>query len=346
MDFIKPKKLVRGDTVGIVSPSWGAPSEFPEIYEKGIKELENLGLKTKEFPTARMDADTLRNNPKRRADDIVQAFTDPEVKAIVASIGGDDSVRVLEYLDWDVIKNNPKIVLGYSDITTLLATLNMRGLVTFNGPCVMAGFAQIQDLPAWREHVLEMLFDNPDEYQYSEFRTYSEGYPSWSDLSQIGKVLPKKKSSGWRWIQGNGTSTGTLFGGCIEVLEFLKGTRYWPEEEFWNDKIVFFETSEGKPSVLNVKWMLRNYGVQGVFTRASAILFGRARSYSEAEKVELDKAIIDIVAGEFSCPNLSIVTNMDFGHTDPQMILPLGVRAQLDSHAKTFRLVEGALSET
>ena len=345
MEFKKPKKLVEGDTVAVVSPSWGGPSLFPEIFDRGIRELKDLGLKVKEYPTASMSVRELRENPMLRAEDICMAFSDSEVRAIVASIGGDDSVRILDHLDWDEIRDSPKIILGYSDTTTLLTTLNLNGLVTFHGPCVMAGFAQIKAFGMWREHIREILFTNWDQYRYASFETYAEGYPDWSDLSRLGQVLPKRPSTGWNWIQGDRTSKGELFGGCIEVLEVLKGTKYWPEIEFWNGKILFLETSEEKPSITQIRWILRNYGVQGVFERVSALLFGRARDYTEIEKQDLDNAIIDIVAGEFGIIDLPIVTNMDFGHTDPQFILPLGVRAQVDCTEQTFCLVEAALSD-
>src|SRR6185436_1671657 len=101
--FIKPHKLTPGDTVAIISPSWGGPSVFPHIYENGLKILrEEFCLVIKEYPTARSEADFLYHHPEVRAEDINQAFADPEVKAIIASIGGDDSVRILPYLDTEL----------------------------------------------------------------------------------------------------------------------------------------------------------------------------------------------------------------------------------------------------
>jgi len=127
------------------------------------------------------------------------------------------------------------------------------------------------------------------------------------------------------------------------VLESLNGTDFWPEREFWNGKILFFETSEEKPSVLRVRRMLRNYGMQGIFNKAVAVLFGRARDFTDEEKEELDQMIIEVIKGEFGNADISVVTNMDFGHTDPQLILPLGVKAEVDSTQQTFRLLEAPL---
>jgi muramoyltetrapeptide carboxypeptidase LdcA involved in peptidoglycan recycling len=108
------------------------------VYENGLKVLKSWGLKIKEMPSARMSADYLWTNPKFRADDINNAFADKKIKAIFTSIGGDDSVRILPFLDKKIIKNNPKILLGFSDTTTLHVYCNINGLITFSGPSIMA----------------------------------------------------------------------------------------------------------------------------------------------------------------------------------------------------------------
>lgn len=341
MNFVKPRRLSVGDTVGIVSPSWGGPSVFPHIYENGLNALRNLGLQIKEYPTARADDRFLKDNPRARAKDINDAFADPEVKGIFASIGGDDSIRILPFLDRAVIRNNPKILMGYSDTTTLLTFVNQLGLVTFNGPSVMAGFSQAAALPeSFIQHVEAFLFFPEKEYEYLSFGVYCDGYLDWRDLANVGKTRELKRDAGWRFIQGTGVVTGELYGGCIDVLEILNGTEFWASKEFWKGKILFFETSEDKPGVQKVRRMLRNYGMQGILDQAAAILFGRARDYSDAEKLEFDQMILEVIQGEFGRTDLPIVSNMDFGHTDPQFILPLGVKAEVSCDERTFRLLE------
>jgi len=118
---------------------------------------------------------------------------------------------------------------------------------------------------------------------------------------------------------------GLLFGGCIEVLEFLKGTTYWPEEEFWNDKILFLETSEEKPSPRQVGYMLRNYGIQGVFSRIRGLLIARPKDYTLKEKDELKETVIKILMDEFHVTDIPIVFNVDFGHTDPKLIIVIKI---------------------
>lgn len=339
--MIKPKKLKQGDVVAVVSPSWGGPSLFPHIYENGLKILREWGLKIKEFPTARMDAAFLRTNPQVRAKDINDAFADPEVKAVFASIGGDDSVRILPFVNKKVIADNPKILMGYSDTTTLHVFANLQGLITFHGPLIMAGFSQMESLPEnFKNHVREILFDPKDNYEYKPYERYCDGYPDWANKENIGKVNPLKNNSGWRWLQGNTKVHGELFGGCMEVLEMMKATEFWPPQNFWEGKIFFLETSEEKSSIHYVDHVLRNYGILGVFDQISGFIFGRARDYSDKEKKELEDKIVSVITKEFSKPNLPIVANFDVGHTDPQVVLPLGVKAEIDCKNKKIGLIE------
>lgn len=339
----KPKRLNPGDTVAVVSPSSALASVFPHIYEEGVKHLQNaLSLNVKVMPNTLADTDTLYLHPERRADDINAAFADNDVNAIITTIGGDDSVRILKHLDLDLIRANPKILMGYSDATTLLTYLNMQGLVTFHGPAIMAGFAQLGAMPTtFADHVYALLMTDFQDYSYQSYEVFAPCYADWNDPAKAGQVESlQPESIGWQWVQGEGRVQGRLFGGCIEVFEWLKGTMYWPEASFWDDRILFFETTEEVPSVELVQRWLRNYGIQGVFDRINGILFGRVRGYSDEHKIELVEMIRNVLAVEFDCPDLPVVANLDFGHTDPQWILPLGVQAEIDHSLRTIRLLE------
>lgn len=327
--------------MAIISPSWGGPSVYPYIYDNGLKILRGWGLHIKEYPTARMDAGFTRDNPQVRAKDINAAFSDTTVKAIFTSIGGDDSVRLLPYLDNKIIADNPKILMGYSDISTLHVYANLQGLTTYYGPTIMAGFSQMEQLPeSFRSHVHTMLFAPQDSHEYQPYGEYCEGYPDWADKANTGKVNQLKSDNGWRWLQGNTKVQGTLFGGCIEVLEMMKATDFWPSQHFWENKIFFLETSEEKPSINYIGHILRNYGMLGLFDKINGFIFSRPRDYSDKEKKELDKKLVSVVAKEFGRPDLPVISNFDVGHTDPQLVLPLGVQAEIDCKLQKIRLVE------
>ncbi len=342
--FQKPMRLRPGDTVAVLSPSWGGPSVYPDVFDLGLANMrELLGVEIKEYPTTRMSTEGLHANPRRRAEDVNAAFADPGVKAIISSIGGDDSVRLLPYLDAGTISANPKILMGFSDTTTLLAYANQQGLVTFNGPSVMAGFAQMKTLPpSFAEHIRQMLTEPSAEYVYAPYTERVTEFQDWATPGYTGGVT-LAPNGGWRWLQGDSVAQGPLFGGCIEVLEFLKGTAWWPPHDFWAGKILFLETSEEKPTPDQVKYMLRNYGMQGIFNQIAGLLFARPQSYTMEEREILSRTIVGVVADEFGRPDLPIVAGMDFGHEGPQSILPLGVTAEIDCTRRTFRLLEACL---
>ncbi|PCJ20757.1 MAG: LD-carboxypeptidase [Candidatus Cloacimonadota bacterium] len=339
--MIKPKKLKVGDTVAVISPSWGGPSIFPHIYENGVKYLQQLGLKVKEYPSTKKDDDFLFKNPKFRAKDINNAFEDKGIKAIFASIGGNDSIKILPYLNLEIILNNPKIIMGYSDTSTLLTYLNQNGLVTLHGPSIMAGFCQYKYLgPQFQSHIKDILFNNSNNYQYKKYTKFCHGYLNWSNLSNVGKTNPMIQNSGWTWLQGNSTIEGKLFGGCIETLEQLKDTPFFPDANFWTNKVLFLETSEEKTNLNIIKSILYDYGKRQIFDKISALLIGRARDYSKKEKLELDCLILEIIRKQFKNKTIPIITNMDFGHTDPQWILPLGINAKINCIDQEFQLSE------
>ena len=205
----------------------------------------------------------------------------------------------------------------------------------------MAGFSQMKNLPeSFKSHVHDILFEPKDNYEYKPYGKYCDGYLDWSNKENLGKTKPIKTDDGWHWLQGNIKVQGELFGGCIEVLEMMKATDFWPLQDFWKGKIFFLETSEEKPSLHSVDHVLRNYGMLGVFDQISGFIFSRARDYSDDEKNELEEKIISIVAKEFGKPNLPIIANFDVGHTDPQLVLPLGVKAEIDCLAKQISIVE------
>ncbi|HEY0519583.1 MAG TPA: S66 peptidase family protein [Ilumatobacteraceae bacterium] len=343
-EYRKPARLIEGACVAVLSTSWGGPHEYPHVFEAGVRTLkERFGLQVREYPTTRTSPSRLAADPRARAHDLNAAFADPSISAIIATIGGNDSARILEHLDPETIRVNPKIFMGYSDTTTQLVYCHQLGMVSFNGPSVMAGLAQIGNFPEAEAHIHSMLFEPSPSFQYLPYPAWADSYPDWNN-GNASAIGPLRRLDGWHWLNAAGVRRGRLFGGCMEVLEYVKGTRYWPDEDFWNDRILFLETSEDKPSVDQVRAWLFNYGVQGVFNHVSALLIGRARGYTDEENAALDAAVLDTVIGQFGGHQVNIVTNMDFGHTDPQWILPLGIAAEVDSDSKNFTLLETAVA--
>lgn len=347
--MIKPKRIGPGSKIAVISPSSGLPSLFPEHYELGLSNLQQvLGLEVIEMPTARMSPEELYHHPQARAEDINQCFSDNRIDGIITSIGGYESIRILPYLDVDKILSHPKLVMGFSDATTFLTYFNQLGMVTFYGPSVMAGFAQLQTLPPeFLQHVNSILFSKQYPYTYKPYRKWTNGYQDWGNLETLGQCQEfYDHASGWRFLQGSKKVVGELWGGCIEVLEFMKATKFWPDPAFWEGKILCFETSEEKPSPRQVGYMLRNYGMQGIFSKINGIIFGRAKDYSDQESLELHQLIVDIVTGEFGAEHVVIVADFDFGHTDPKLILPLGCKVEINPETNEVILLEDPFSDS
>jgi len=343
--MIKPKQLQPGDTIAVLSPSASAAYRFPHIFDYGLDVLKStFGFKIKEYPTARMSSEELHKNPQKRAEDINTAFADKEVEGIICSIGGDDSIRILKYLDLDVIKKNHKFIMGYSDSTTFLDYLNLNGLVTYYGSSVMAGFAYIQCFNEAIEEYKRVLFSDLP-YMINPFSSWADSYKSWGLLENQGKVSEIRNDDiGYRWIHKGSMTNGQLWGGCIEVLDMMNGTFAWPTSEFWNNRILMIETSEDKPTPTYVGYILRNFGIQGILPKLKGLLVAKPKSYSNDEKYELDQEIIKIVINEFECRDLNIITNIEFGHTDPRHILPLGVNMRIDPVKEELFFTESLFS--
>lgn len=345
--MIKPRKLQPGDKVATVSLSWGGPGTFPHRYRAGVRQLEEeFGLREVEMPHTLKDAGWLSRHPQARAEDLMEAFADPSIRGIIATIGGDDSIRLLPYLDLELIRSHPKVFLGYSDTTITHLACFKAGLVSFYGPSIMAGFAENGGLfPYMVESVRKTLFSagpvgtiapNPDGWTAERL--------DWADPANQPRPRKLNPSTGWRFLQGQGVHSGHLIGGCFEVLDWLRGTAFWPELDAWQGAILFLETSEEAPSPEVVKYGLRTYAALGVLPRLAGILFARPGGEISPETfVEYDKVLLQVVRDEAGLAELPIVTGMDFGHTDPMFTLPYGVQAEIDCDRGQFKIIESAV---
>lgn len=343
MKLIKPQKLNKGDKIATITLSWGGAGELPHRYEYGKKQLQEIfGLEVLETKHALKSAKWIYENPKARAEDLMEAFEDPSIKAIISNIGGEDSIRILNYTDISIIKNNPKIFLGFSD-TTISHFLCMKaGLSSFYGTSLLVGFAENGGMHSYQvQDIYRTLFeDNP----IGEISPNNEGWTSerleWFDpnlQTQRRRLNPNK---GWNFLQGNKIVQGHLIGGCLEVLEFLKGTDYWPQDDYWRGSILFFETSEDMPSPSLIRWWLRNYVALGILHRIHGIIFGRP--YHNQYVDEYNQEILKVLREE-GLTDMPVITEMDFGHTCPTFTIPFGALAEIDCQQRKFRILESGV---
>jgi muramoyltetrapeptide carboxypeptidase LdcA involved in peptidoglycan recycling len=158
--------------------------------------------------------------------------------------------------------------------------------------------------------------------------------------ANLGEISVNKRSGATESFSFDKLVRGHLWGGCIEVLEFLKGTKFWPQASFFDDAILFFETSEEKPPPERVGYMLRNYGVAGILNRAAGLLLGRPKDYTAADVTKLHDLVRRICVEEFRAEQLVIIADVDIGHTDPKWIVPIGGEAEVDPTIPAVRLTE------
>jgi len=345
--LVKPQALQPGDRVAVVSTSWGGPAAFPHRYEAGKRYLvDAFGLEVVEMPHALRDAAWIDKNPRARADDIHQAFADPSIRGVIASIGGDDAIRLIPHIELSVIANNPKVFLGYSDPTVLHFGCLKAGLVSFYGPTVMSGFAENGGMHAYAENALrKAIFQTTP---IGEIEPNREGWTvehlPWKDPENQGRRRKLTPSTGPRTLQGAGTVKGYPIGGCAEVLEMLKGSAWWPPVEYWDGAILFYETSEEAPAAEQVLRWLRNFAAQGILSRLSGIVLGRPGGQTdEAYRQEQERAVLRAL-GEADLPHIPVLAELDFGHTDPIATLPYGVMAEIDCAQSRLSILEPGVS--
>ena len=343
--MIKPEKLKAGDQIAAVTPSWGGPGAVPWVYELGKRQIEEeLSLQVIDMPHTCRDQQWLYHNPKARAEDLMQAFADSSIKAIFSTVGGDESVRILPYLDLELIKNNPKIFLGFSDMTIIHMACYKAGLSSFYGPSVMVELAEIGGiLPYTLESIKRTLFSRQTIGELGPSRSgWTAEFPQWARENHHSKRKLEAPMP-WKTLQGSGTVSGHLLGGCFETLEFIKGTEYWPSLDQWDGAVLFVETYDA-PSTVYVEHWLRNYASQGILQRIKGMLFGRpgGDQHSEQDFQKYDTALLKI-AREFGLTDLPILSRLDFGHTDPKLILPYGINTELRCAESRIVITENAV---
>lgn len=341
--MIKPSRLTAGDAVALVSLSSGIAGEelFSHKVMIGKSRLEKeFGLNVVIMPNAMKGVAYLEQNPQARASDLMDAFADKKIKSIISMIGGDDTIRLLPYIDFDVIRENPKIFMGYSDTTINHFMMLQAGITSFYGPCVFAEFAENGAMHEYTKHYIKQtLFEKHDKLSIIPSPQWTSEFLDWAnpDNNKIARKM-KTDDKGYELLQGSGTVQGALMGGCVDVLPMMIGTKLWPSKEHWKNCILFLETSEEYPSPNSVKYLLRGLAAQGIIENISGIIFGKPKD--EKFYDEYKNALLQVVGKEAGRDDMPILYNMNFGHTAPIFILPYGVLAEINSANKSFTLME------
>lgn len=341
-ELIKPARLRAGDKVAAVSLSWGAAGN-PDIrwrYELGKRRMEELfGLKVVEMPHTLAPEQYVSDHPEARAADLMEAFSDRSIRAVFNVIGGSDSIRMLPYVDFSVLRGSPKIFTGYSDGTVTDFFCLKAGIASFYGAHVLNDFGEPGQMhPYTRRMVRRMLFDGGPVGEIEACGMVSATELPWSEKAQPLRrhFVP---DTGYRPLQG-GRGRGRLMGGCFEV--FSDVWALFPPAEAWDGVILFYEVC-GKPSAEKYREGLRRFGRAGILARISGLLMGKPLGGRGLEAL-YDRVTLEVLA-EYGRGDLPVLSNASFGHNCPSGIIPMGALAEIDGEEGRFVILENTVTE-
>lgn len=351
-ESIRPKALKPGDTIAFVSPSLRLNDTLPNAIARGKAYIESFRFKVRVIYKPLSESSSIKDSIRVKLEELHEAFADPEIKAIICTLGGNHANELLPFLDYKLLKRNPKIFIGYSDTTFLHYGLYSKaGLRTFYGPTVLSDFADIPNpIQFTIDHFLHVL-TKPDQPigaipRSLEFAGDDADFLFGNDNSTVQRTLaPSPK---WRWLR-KGTATGRLFGGTMRpVVELTGQPTYSPST--WKDKILFLETAMGGNltdpyPITKLRNHFVNLALAGVLSEIQGLVIGRAYKYDQGMQDELASVVtevLDAVAGrkEGECP---VLMNVDFGHTSPILTLPYGALARLDREGDEFAVLESGV---
>lgn len=332
-------KLEPGDKVAIVSPSFAAPAVWPHVYRLGIERLQqDFGLEAISYPgTAKPDATN-----EEKAADLVAAFDDPDIKAVISSTGGDNQVTYIKHLPVAPFVNNPKPFFGYSDNSHLANFLFLNGVPSFYGGSLFSQFAMQGQMDAYTAGYLRQALFTGGEIELRPSDVYNDVELPWNNEDNLSLRRLYEPNSGWLW-DGTLEGEGLLWGGCLEsVDEMLRHRVVIPALEQFEDIVLMLETSEELPSPDYVFRVVRALGELGVLARVKGVLVGRAKAWNfeqdynaEQKQTYRDKQGETVLRAVRSYnPAVPVIQNMDFGHTDPQIPMPYGGRVQIQSASR------------
>jgi len=324
MEKIYPAKLKAGDEVRVIAPARSMSLISKESREIANRRFTDMGFKLTFGKHIEESDDFVSSNVESRIKDLHEAFSDKNVKAIFTVIGGFNSNQLLKYIDWNLIKSNPKILCGFSDITALNnAILAKTGLVSYSGPHYST-FGQELYFDYTLEYFKKCLMsDEPFGIEPSDSWTDDKWYMNQKERNPI-------KNDGWLVIN-EGKAKGTILGANLCTSNLLHGTEYFPK--FSEDTILFIEDDEMSNPVTFDR-DLQSVIHQPGFENVKGIVIGRFQKVSQIT----NNLLTQIIKTKKELDNLPVIANVDFGHTSPIITFPVGGEAVMEAEDGKIRL--------
>ena len=336
MKLIVPPRIKKGETIGFVSPSAGPSPLAIHRIERAKASLEKIGYKIKIAKHALQSIGDVSGTIDERVSDLHDMFRNSDVKMIMCTTGGNDSNQLLKYLDYLIIKKNPKIFIGYSDITVLhYAIQTQAGLATYYGPCAMTQFGEYPEILAYTLQYFnrEVADGNGGGYEMLASETWTDEFLDWFKKDDLKRSRILKKNGGYEWIKG-GVSEGYALGGAILSVNHLAGTKYWIDPK----GAIFFIDVLKENGILNenaVFSLLTDLDNLNVFEKINGLIISRPAGFSGEENIRLKKKI-SVFFEDKKCP---ILFNANIGHTDPITTIRYGRKIHLDSSRNMITVI-------
>ena len=334
MGLVKPRRIGKGDTIGLIAPSQSAAYIEPRVWQIGLDRLRSLGFDVKVGEHVMERTGHTAGRVKDRLADLNAFLEDDEVSAIMTVFGGYNSNQLLRHIDYDLVRDVRKVFVGYSDITAMNnAFLRRAGLVNFSGPAFVT-FCQ-PDPPRYTiDRFLELVRGDQDVITVRASEQWAED--PWFEKEDLG---PRewKSNPGWK-VLSEGKGKGKAVGGNLNTFLLLSGTEFWPDLD---GAVLFLEEDEHE-SPATIDRNLTHLEHLGVFDEISGLVLGRFPSAVGFDEKDDLRSIIADLAIEKRFP---IVCDVDLSHTDPLMTVPLGIETELDCQKGCIRFLEKAISE-
>nr|WP_050758321.1 S66 peptidase family protein [Xylanimonas cellulosilytica] len=340
MELASPRKAAPGDKVAVLSPAFAAPGVAPAVHEQAMERLAALtGLVPVEYPTTRK----LGATPQERAADLNAAFGDPEIRAVLATIGGDDQITVIPHLDAALVRADPKPFLGYSDNTNLLSWLWTHGVASFHGGSTQVHLGPGPAVDAVHAAGLRAALLTGERLEITEPGESEDLGKDWGDPAALTEHGDREPTEPWTWAGPAHAVTGRTWGGCIEVLQqILTAGRFPADPAVLAGGVLLLETSEELIPAHEFGRIVRSLGERGILAAVDAVVVARPPTSSfdvhpnaverAALRAEQRDAAIETV--QRYNPDAVVVVGVPFGHTRPQWILPYGGTVTVDGASR------------
>lgn len=313
MKVIKPKKLKKGDLIGVISPA-SSPNELERI-ERGVKYLEGLGYKVEVGKNVGKVHGYLAGTDEERLEDLHSMFSNKDVKAIFNVRGGYGSGRLLDKINYGLIKRNPKIFVGYSDITALqMAFLKKTGLVTFAGPMVAVDFSSDNVNPFTEENFWKII----------------------TSSKKIGKINNPNNEKFYTLTKGR--ADGNLLGGNLALLISLMGTVYQPN---FNNSILLLEDIGEDPYRIDRMFYQLKYAK--VFSKIKGIILGRFVDCYIKDKEQSSLTLNDVISDYLQGLKIPVIYNVKHGHIKENLTIPWGLKTKINTSRCFIEITESAV---